>query len=67
MKLIDEYIVKFRTGGTSTKNLKNIIKLNKECIDAWKDNGERMPFYTLPLKLLRKIPQFINAKLKKYA
>lgn len=66
VRLIDEYIVKFRTGGTSTKNFKNIVKLNKECINAWKNNGKKMPFYTLPLKLLRKIPQFVNAKLKKH-
>jgi glycosyltransferase len=63
VSLLDEFIVSFSLGGTSTKNIKNILKLNKECADAWKDNGEAIPFYTIPMKLLRKIPQFIKAKL----
>lgn len=65
VKLLDEYIIKFKVGGTSTKSVKNIIKLNKECINAWNDNGIKMPFYTIPLKLLRKIKQIIDAKVNR--
>jgi glycosyltransferase len=61
--LLDEFIVKFSLGGTSSKSVKNIYDLNKECIEAWEDNGEVIPFYTIPMKLLRKIPQFIKAKI----
>jgi len=60
--LLDEYIVIFSLGGTSTKGLKNIYIQNKECWMAWKDNGQIAPFYTIPMKLFRKIPQFIRAK-----
>lgn len=60
--LLDEYIVIFSLGGTSTKSLQNIYSLNKECFQAWKDNGYSMPLYTIPMKILRKIPQFISAK-----
>lgn len=63
VRLLDEFIVKFKIGGTSTKSIKNIVKLNKECIDAWDDNGFRIPFYTIPLKLLRKIKQVFYAKI----
>ena len=62
VKLLDEYIIKFKLGGTSTKSLKNIIKLNKECMNAWNDNGMIMPFYLIPLKLYRKVVQLIQAK-----
>ncbi|MBN2730378.1 MAG: glycosyltransferase [Bacteroidales bacterium] len=63
VRLLDEFIIKFKLGGTSTKSLGNIIKLNKECANAWKDNGLQIPFYTIPLKLARKINQLVAAKL----
>jgi glycosyltransferase len=63
VSLLDEFIVRFSLGGTSTKGIKNIWQQNKECWNAWKDNGYDAPFYTIPMKLLRKIPQFIKAKL----
>lgn len=63
VKRLNKFIIKFSIGGTSTRSIENIKKLNKECIQAWADNGEKIPFYTIPLKLLRKIPQFIKAKL----
>ena len=63
VKRLDEFIVKFKLGGTSTKSIRNIIRLNQECAQAWKDNGLRIPFYTIPLKLGRKINQLIAAKL----
>jgi glycosyltransferase involved in cell wall biosynthesis len=63
IKLLNEYIVKFKLGGTSTKSVANIIAQNKECIQAWSDNGLSIPFYTIPLKLLRKINQLFLAKI----
>jgi glycosyltransferase len=62
VSLLNEFILLFSLGGTSTKSLKNIVNLNKECIMAWKTNGQNIPFYTIPLKLLRKIPQYLKAK-----
>lgn len=66
VKLLDEFIIKFKLGGKSSKSLKNIIQLNKECNSAWNDNGLQMPFYTIPLKLFRKIVQIFIAKISKY-
>jgi len=63
VKLLDEYMVKFKQGGTSTKSIKNILQLNKECVAAWRDNGVKIPFYTIPLKLLRKLEQVFRAEL----
>jgi len=63
VSLLDEFIVKFSLGGMSTQSMKNIVNLNKECITAWKDNGMAIPFHTIPMKFLRKIPQFVKAKL----
>ena len=63
VSLLDEFIIKFSLGGTSNKNLQSIWNLNRECINAWKDNGATIPVYTIPMKLLRKIPQFIKAKM----
>lgn len=60
VNLLDDYIFYFSIGGTSSKNIKNIIKQNIECIDAWRINEECIPFYTIPLKIIRKIPLFLK-------
>lgn len=52
--------VKMRLGGESTSNFKNIILGNKECIDSWRKNGIKINFYTIPLKIIRKIIQKIS-------
>ena len=62
VKLLDAFIIKFKTGGTSTKSVNSIIKLNKECVCAWKDNGYNIPIYTIPLKIFRKFSQIYRAK-----
>lgn len=53
-------MIKFSIGGTSSKNIKSIITQNKQCIQAWKDNGMTPPFYYLIAKVLRKFTQFIR-------
>ena len=53
--LLDEYIYYFSAGGISNKNMNSIIEQNKECVAAWGDNNSSIPFYTIILKLLRKI------------
>lgn len=63
VSLLDTYIVKFKLGGTSTKNLQSILEGNKECMYAWKKNGLKIPIYTFPMKLLRKGRQFLYAKI----
>jgi len=63
INLLDEFIVKFSLGGISSSGIKSIISHNKECVAAWRDNNLKIPFYTIPLKLSRKIKQFILAKM----
>jgi glycosyltransferase len=62
VKLLDEFTHYFSMGGKSTQGIKNILIQNKECRNAWKDNNQIASFYTMPMKLLQKVPQFIKAK-----
>jgi glycosyltransferase involved in cell wall biosynthesis len=52
-------MVKMRAGGMSNASLWNRLRANKEDRLAWKLNGLRPYFFTLYLKPLRKIPQFL--------
>jgi glycosyltransferase involved in cell wall biosynthesis len=62
---LPEVLVKMRTGGVSNSGLKNRIVANLEDRRAWKVNGIKPHFYTLYLKPLRKVFQFIGtARLK---
>jgi glycosyltransferase involved in cell wall biosynthesis len=57
---IPEVMVKMRTGGMSNSNIKNRIKANREDRKAWKLNELDPYFFTLMLKPVRKIFQYIN-------
>jgi len=46
-------------GGASNKSMKNIFQKSKEDLRAMKLNGISFPYFTLTLKNLRKIPQFL--------
>jgi hypothetical protein len=49
-----------RVGGESNVSLKNRIRANKEDRKAWTMNGLRPAWYTLTLKPLSKIGQFVR-------
>jgi glycosyltransferase len=49
-----------RTGGISNGSIRKRLHANKEDRLAWKLNGLRPYFFTLYLKPLRKIFQFVN-------
>ena len=53
--MVDIFIIKFYLGGASSKNLLSLFESNYECYKAWKMNNLSLPFYTLPLKVFRKI------------
>lgn len=55
-------IVKMRTGGTSNKSIRNRILANREDRQAWRINGIKPFFFTLYLKPVRKIFQFVFAR-----
>lgn len=54
---LDMYLVKFYLGGLSSKNINNVLRSNYECLISWKYNNLRISFYTIPMKMLRKILQ----------
>lgn len=57
---IPEVLVKMRTGGISNASLKHRIKANREDRKAWKLNELSPYFFTLYLKPLRKIFQYLK-------
>jgi len=61
-------VTRFRVGGISNKNIFSFIKSNIQCYRSWKLNDLKVPFYTIPLKVLRRIPDIIfrRKRLKKY-
>lgn len=56
---LPEFIVKMRTGGQSNASMKNRAKANMEDRKAWELNGLKPYFFTLTLKPLRKVLQFL--------
>jgi glycosyltransferase len=56
---IPEVLVKMKTGGISNVTLKSRIKANKEDRLAWKINGLKPNSFTLILKPLSKLRQFL--------
>ena len=59
VKYLPGVLVKMRVGGVSNITLKNRIKANREDRLAWKLNNLSPKFFTLILKPLRKINQFL--------
>jgi len=60
MVYLPEIMVHMRQGGKSTASIKNRLIANKEDHLAWKINGLKPRPFTLILKPLRKIKQFIT-------
>ena len=56
---IPEVLVKMRTGGVSNASLRNRLRANREDARAWKLNNKRPHFFTVYLKPLRKLPQYL--------
>jgi glycosyltransferase involved in cell wall biosynthesis len=61
-------VTRFRVGGISNKNLSSFIESGSQCHRSWKINNLKVPFYTIPFKMLRRVPDIIFRKnrLKKY-
>jgi glycosyltransferase len=60
LSYIPQIIIKMRQGGKSTASISNRIKANMEDRKAWKMNDLKPHLFTLILKPLRKIKQFIS-------
>ncbi|MGN6492500.1 MAG: glycosyltransferase family 2 protein [Agriterribacter sp.] len=57
---INHVLIKMRVGGVSTASLSNRLKANQKDRLAWKVNELQPDFYTLYLKPLRKLGQFLR-------
>jgi glycosyltransferase len=58
-KYINRLIIKMRLGGATNQSLSNIVNQNKEILKAWKNNGLKAPFYLMPLRIFKRLAQFI--------
>ena len=56
---LPEFIIKMRTGGKSNDSVQSRVKANKDDRKAWEMNDIKPYFFTLTLKPLRKISQFL--------
>jgi glycosyltransferase len=59
-KYINRLIVKMRLGGETNKSIQNIINQNKEILKAWKQNGLNPPLLLMPLRITKRLIQFIK-------
>jgi glycosyltransferase len=59
---IPDVLIKMRVGGMSNRSLKNIFIKSYEDYKAWKVNYLKNNFYTVLLKNLSKIPQFLPGR-----
>lgn len=58
-KYFSKLVIKMRLGGATNQSFTNIISQNKEVLKAWKNNGLQAPFYLMPLRLFKRLAQFI--------
>lgn len=58
-KYINTIIVKMRLGGATNQCFTNIKNQNLEILRAWKTNSLKAPFYLMPLRVIKRLLQFI--------
>ena len=58
-KYLNRLIIKMRLGGATNQSFLNIFNQNKEILKAWKNNGLKAPFYLMPLRVFKRLIQFI--------
>lgn len=60
-KYLPEPLIKMRLGGETNKSMANILKQNKECIKAFKDNGLKVNEIAYPFfRIVPKLFQFLK-------
>lgn len=60
LRYLPEPLVKMRLGGATSKNIQNIIKQDKECVRAFKENGIPVSNLYLLYRYLPKIKQYFR-------
>jgi glycosyltransferase len=58
-KYINRIIIRMRLGGATNQSFRNIWRQNVEILRAWNTNELRVPFLLMPLRLFKRIIQFI--------
>jgi glycosyltransferase len=58
-KYINRLIIKMRLGGATNQSFTNIVDQNKEILKSWKNNSLQAPFYLMPLRIFKRLIQFI--------
>lgn len=58
-KYINRVIVKMRLGGATNQSFSNIKKQNIEILKAWNNNELKAPFLLMPLRIIKRLIQFI--------
>lgn len=58
-KYINRLIVKMRLGGATNQSFTNIVNQNDEILKAWKNNGLKPPLKLMPLRIIKRLLQFI--------
>lgn len=66
VRYIPNVMVHMRIGGHSNRSLKNRLTAHKEDYMAWEFNGISPKWFTLALKPIRKIKQFVSVNPKTY-
>ena len=56
---LNDFIISMRVGGVSNSSVKNRVNANKEDRKAWEMNKIKPKFYTILMKPIRKIGQFL--------
>jgi glycosyltransferase involved in cell wall biosynthesis len=65
VKYLPGVLVHMRTGGYSNRSLKNRLRAHLEDYKAWKTNGISPKWYTVPMKPMLKIQQFVLSEFLK--
>jgi glycosyltransferase len=67
VKYLPGVLVHMRAGGHSNRSLRNRIAAHKEDYMAWRSNGISPKWYTLAMKPLRKVKQYVIAEKNNYS
>jgi glycosyltransferase len=63
--LLDEFVVRFALGGSSTTDYHRLLERQRIHARCWRLNNLQPPAYLIPFKLARKAPQFARGILQR--
>jgi len=66
-RLLDRYIVRFSLGGQSTTGYRHLLRRQQTHVNCWRLNDLKPPLMLVPLKLARKVPQFIRGLYRRFS